>query len=127
MVLPVDLTSRTTSFRTDSLALYNPIAVIGETTAASGDVASVEWTGLKKNTAYAWFVVARSVGGGETPSLPSVFVTGDKATAETQVTPELAPYATPAPTPTPTPTASPMTTPAPEPSPTVVPTPPSSE
>ncbi len=123
MVLPVDLTSRTTSFRTDSLALYNPIAVIGETTAASGQVASVTWTGLKKNTAYAWFVVARSVGGGETPSLPSVFVTGDKATAERQVTPELAPYATPTPTPTP----SPVTTPAPEPSPTVEQTPPSSE
>jgi hypothetical protein len=84
MVLPVDITSRTTSFRTDSLALYNPIAVVGETTAASGGVASVEWSGLKPSTAYAWFVVARSAGGGETPSLPSVFVTtGDRGKAGT--------------------------------------------
>jgi hypothetical protein len=131
MVLPVDLTSRTTSFRTDSIALYNPIAVIGEATAASGEVASVEWTGLQKNTAYAWFVVARSTGGGETPSLPSVFVTGDKATAGERVSPELAPYATPtptpAPTPTPTPTVEPSPTPTVEPSPTPEQTPPASD
>lgn len=103
MVLPVDITSRTTSFRTDSLALYNPIAVVGETTAASGGVASVEWSDLKPATAYAWFVVARSAGGGATPSLPSVFVTNGEQGERGTLTPELEPYATPTPTPTPAP------------------------
>lgn len=127
MVLPVDLTSRTTSFRTDSLALYNPVAVVGESTVASGEVASVEWKGLKAGTAYAWFVVAHSAGGGQTPSLPSVFVTtGAKSGA---VRPDLAPYASPTPRPTPTPapapedTPTPTPTPAPESTPTPAPTP----
>ena len=102
MVLPVDITSRTTSFRTDSLALYNPIAVIGESTAASGEVASVEWAGLKAGNAYAWFVVARSAGGGETPSLPSVFVTTGERGETGTFAPELQPYVTPTPTPSPT-------------------------
>ncbi|TYL53136.1 metallophosphoesterase [Agromyces mariniharenae] len=115
MVLPVDLTSRTTSFRTDSLALYDPIAVIGESTVASGEVASVEWTGLKPGTTYAWFVVARSAGGGETPSQPSVFVTGDARGRPGTVSPELAPYATPTPAPT-APTSSEPTPSAPAPS-----------
>lgn len=106
MVLPVDITSRTTSFRTDSLALYNPIAVIGETTAESGGVASVAWSGLKRATAYAWFVVARSAGGGATPSLPSVFVTTSERGKTGTVAPELAPYVTPTPTPTPSPSPS---------------------
>ncbi|WP_328907410.1 metallophosphoesterase [Streptomyces sp. NBC_00234] len=75
MVLPVDLTTRTTSFKTDSVALYNPVSVIGRTTADSGATASVTWKGLKAGTAHAWFVTARSTGGGATASEPSVFVT----------------------------------------------------
>lgn len=117
MVLPVDLTSRTTSFRTDSLALYNPVAVIGESTTPSGGVASVEWQKLKRGTAYAWLVIAHSEGGGRTASLPSVFATSGAKPGT--VTPELEPYATPTPTPsvpTPTPTPSAPT-----------PTPPASE
>ncbi|MGW4407791.1 metallophosphoesterase [Nonomuraea sp. NPDC004702] len=78
MVLPVDLTTRTTSFRTDSLALYKPTKIIGTSTAASGQVASVTWRHLKDDTAYAWFVTARSAGGGVTASEPSVFVTKDE-------------------------------------------------
>lgn len=117
MVLPVDLTSRTTSFQTDSLALYDPVAVVGESTVGSGEVASVAWTGLKKGTAYAWLVVAESAGGGRTASLPNVFVTsGAKKDA---VTPDLAPYATPtpvAPTPSPTPSATPAPSGTPTPS-----------
>jgi len=116
MVLPVDLTTRTTSFKTDSLALYNPIAVIGEQTVDSGAVASVEWDGLRKGTAYAWFVVARSTGGGETPSLPSVFVT--RGASEGAVTPELEPYVGESPTPTP---SAPAPTPGPSAEPTVSP------
>ncbi|WP_433356394.1 metallophosphoesterase [Microtetraspora malaysiensis] len=75
MVLPVDLTTRTTSFTTDSLAIYKPTRVVGTSTVASGQVASVVWDRLKANTAYAWFVTARSTGGGVTASEPSVFVT----------------------------------------------------
>lgn len=114
MVLPVDLTSRTTVFQTDSLALYNPIAVVGETTVASGEVASVEWSDLQAGTAYAWFVVARSAGGGETPSLPSVFVTSDSRGRAGTLPPELAPFATPTPTPWPTPSTPEPTAPVSE-------------
>ncbi|MER6176082.1 metallophosphoesterase [Streptosporangium sp. NPDC001681] len=78
MVLPVDLTSRTTSFQTDSLALYKPTRVVGRSKVASGQVASVTWDRLKDDTAYAWFVTARSAGGGVTASEPSVFVTKDE-------------------------------------------------
>jgi hypothetical protein len=78
MILPVDLTTRTTSFKTDSLALYKPTQIIGKSTVASGQVALVKWDDLKDSTAYAWFVTARSSGGGVTASEPSVFVTKDK-------------------------------------------------
>ncbi|WP_136706386.1 metallophosphoesterase [Agromyces sp. H66] len=79
LVLPIDLTSRMTSFSTDAVALYVPTAVIGEATVASGEVASVEWTKLKAGTAYAWIVTARSVGGGTSTSEPSVLITRDAA------------------------------------------------
>ncbi|WP_214415735.1 metallophosphoesterase [Sphaerisporangium fuscum] len=78
MVLPVDLTTRTTSFQTDALALYEPTRTIGKSTVESGQVASVTWDRLKDDTAYAWFVTARSGGGGVTASEPSVFVTKDE-------------------------------------------------
>ena len=78
MVLPVDLTTRTTSFTTDSVALYKPTRVIGTSTVASGQVASVVWDRLKGDTAYAWFVTARSAGGGVTASEPSFFITKDE-------------------------------------------------
>lgn len=79
MVLPVDLTSRTTRFTTDSIGLYNPVAVVGETVVASGEVASVTWRGLRPGTAYAWIVTARSAGGGVTSSRPSVFTTAGRS------------------------------------------------
>ncbi len=53
MVLPVELTSRTTSFATESLGLYEPTQVIDEVTVPSGQVASVTWKDLKRDTAYA--------------------------------------------------------------------------
>lgn len=77
MVLPIDLTSRVTSFSTDSVALYVPTEVVGEATVASGEVASVEWTKLAADTAFAWVVTARSTGGGESTSEPAVFITAD--------------------------------------------------
>ncbi|MFJ6567468.1 metallophosphoesterase [Streptomyces sp. NPDC091292] len=77
MVLPVDLKTRKTMFRTDSVALYNPVDVIGRTKVKSGAVASVPWKNLKPGSTHAWFVTARSGGGGVTASEPSVFVTKD--------------------------------------------------
>lgn len=77
MVLPIDLSSRKTTFKTDSLALYDPVSVIGKTKVDSGEIASVTWKGLKPGTTHAWFVTARSTGGGVTASEPSAFVTKD--------------------------------------------------
>ncbi|PZH18101.1 hypothetical protein C1I97_04250 [Streptomyces sp. NTH33] len=77
MVLPIDLKSRKTTFETDSVALYNPVSVIGRTKVKSGAVASVTWKNLKPGSTHAWFVTARSSGGGVTASEPSVFVTKD--------------------------------------------------
>ncbi|MFE7504585.1 metallophosphoesterase [Promicromonospora sp. NPDC057488] len=75
MVLPVDLTSRTTSFSTDSVVLYDPVDEIGRDTVASGEVASVKWSGLKPDRTYAWFVTARTPGGGTTTASPAYFTT----------------------------------------------------
>jgi hypothetical protein len=75
MVLPVELTSRQTSFSTESLGLYEPTQVIDEVTVASGEIASVTWDGLKPDTAYAWIVTSTSTGGGVNTSAPQVFAT----------------------------------------------------
>lgn len=126
MVLPVDITTRTTSFRTDAIALYNPIAVIGEDVAPSGGTASVEWTRLQPEKTYAWFVVATSEAGARSASLPNVFTTAPEAeaTPTPTPTPEQTPESTPTPEPTPEPTPTPQsTTPAPSPTPTLTPTP----
>ncbi|NYH90882.1 metallophosphoesterase [Actinopolymorpha rutila] len=77
MVLPIDLNSRTTTFKSDVVALYTPTELIGQTTAPSGDVATVTWTNLRPAAPYAWIVTARSTSGGITASRPSVFVTAD--------------------------------------------------
>ncbi|MFL4902061.1 metallophosphoesterase [Streptomyces sp. MMS24-I2-30] len=77
MVLPIDLNSRRTTFATDSVALYNPVGTVGRTKIRSGEVASVTWHDLKPGSTHAWFVTARSAGGGVTASEPSVFVTKD--------------------------------------------------
>ncbi|MEI5674228.1 MULTISPECIES: LamG-like jellyroll fold domain-containing protein [unclassified Nocardioides] len=55
LVLPVDLSSRTTSFATDSLVLLTPTdQVIGASTAASGARSSVRWNRLVPGQVYAW-------------------------------------------------------------------------
>jgi hypothetical protein len=76
-VVPIDLTSRTTTLATDSLAVYVPHREIGSSKVASGGTATVEWDRLKRDTAYAWVVTARSADGGVTASAPQVFVTSD--------------------------------------------------
>ena len=75
MVLPVDLTTRTTSFSTDSLAVYAPTRVVGTTAVASGEVASVRWDHLRRDTQYAWIVTATTRGGGVTAADPALFTT----------------------------------------------------
>lgn len=88
MVLPVDLTSRTTSFETDSVALYVPTEEIGTETVASGGTASVEWSDLPRGEARAWVVTATTPGGGVTTAEPAVFRTVGKAVPTVEVTAE---------------------------------------
>lgn len=64
--LPVDLSSRSTSFVTDGLSVVTPgDTVIGEDTARSGWAASVTWSGLVKGQAYAWTATSRNAAGDE--------------------------------------------------------------
>ncbi|GAA1853943.1 hypothetical protein GCM10009751_08350 [Myceligenerans crystallogenes] len=75
MVLPVDLTSRATSFATESLVVYDGREEIGRVVTASGEVARAEWTGLQPGRTYAWFVTAETTGGGRSTASPSWFRT----------------------------------------------------
>ena len=66
LVLPVDLSSRTTSFATDGLTVVTPgDTVIGEATARSGWPASVTWSGLTEGQVYAWTATSRNADGEE--------------------------------------------------------------
>jgi len=65
LVLPVDLSTRTTSFATDGLTVVTPTdTVIGTQTARSGWPATVEWRGLAEGEVYAWTAESRT-GSGE--------------------------------------------------------------
>lgn len=67
LTLPVDLSSRTTSFGTDGLTLVTPgDTVIGEATARSGWPASVTWSGLVEGQVYAWTATSRNADGEDT-------------------------------------------------------------
>lgn len=66
LTLPVDLSSRSTSFVTDGLTVVTPgDTVIGEDTVRSGWAASVTWSGLVKGQAYAWTATSRNANGDE--------------------------------------------------------------
>lgn len=59
MRLPVQLTSRKTSFDTDSmLAMSATDTVIGESTTKSGEAAKTTWRGLEKGNVYGWYAFA---------------------------------------------------------------------
>lgn len=75
LTLPVDLSTRKTSFTTDSLAAYVPSGTIGTAQVTAGQTATTTWTGLKPGTSYAWIVSARSADNGTSVSQPSVFRT----------------------------------------------------
>ncbi|WP_408898130.1 LamG-like jellyroll fold domain-containing protein [Nocardioides sp. R1-1] len=81
LVLPVDLSSRTTTFATDGLTVVTPTdTVIGTDTAASGWPASVEWKGLEEGEVYAWTAESRTTDGDRIGSLRQ-FGTVFRATA----------------------------------------------
>lgn len=62
--VPVDLTSRKTSFATSALSVFSPTdQVIGTATAKSGFPASVTWTGLEAGKTYAWTATTTNADG----------------------------------------------------------------
>jgi chitodextrinase len=75
LTVPVDLTSRKTSFSTDSLAVYVPSGAIGTDQVTANGTATVSWTGLLPGTSYAWIVSARSADDGMAVAQPAVFRT----------------------------------------------------
>ncbi|WP_405428003.1 carbohydrate-binding protein [Micromonospora sp. NBC_00617] len=75
LTLPVDLSTRKTSFGTDSLAAYVPSGTVGTDEVASNDVATATWDKLLPGTPYGWIVSARSADGGEAVAQPAVFAT----------------------------------------------------
>lgn len=75
MVLPVDLTSRVTSFTTSDIAAFVPRDVVGTDTVASGGTATATWDGLSPRTTYGWIATATSPGGGRATAEPGVFRT----------------------------------------------------
>lgn len=66
LTLPVDLSSRSTSFGTDGLTLVTPGSTeIGSATARSGWPATVTWDGLVEGQVYAWTATSRNASGEE--------------------------------------------------------------
>ncbi|KRF11335.1 hypothetical protein ASG90_16370 [Nocardioides sp. Soil797] len=64
LTLPVDLSTRSTTFSTDGLTVVSPTdVVIGEDTAKSGWPATVEWSGLEDGQIYAWTAESRNASG----------------------------------------------------------------
>ncbi|WP_436697984.1 LamG-like jellyroll fold domain-containing protein [Nocardioides sp. BYT-33-1] len=87
LVLPVDLSSRTTTFSTDGLTVVTPSAeVIGVQTARSGWPATVEWKGLTEGEVYAWTAESRTESGDRIGSLPQFGTVFRATSAGTDVT-----------------------------------------
>lgn len=62
--VPVDLTSRKTSFATTAVSVFSPTdTVIGAATAKSGFPASVTWSGLEAGRTYAWTATTTNADG----------------------------------------------------------------
>ncbi|MEU7926556.1 carbohydrate-binding protein [Micromonospora sp. NPDC049107] len=86
LTLPVDLTTRKTSFTTDSLAAYVPAGTIGTDEVTSNDVATTTWDKLLPGTSYGWIVSAKSADGGEAVAQPAVFTTAKRVPTMTVTT-----------------------------------------
>lgn len=97
MTLPVDLSTRSTTFSTDGLTVVTPTdVVIGEDTVKSGWPATVEWSGLEEGQIYAWTAESRNASGeriGAIRQFGTVFratAAGTDTTAPTfEMTPEV--------------------------------------
>ena len=88
MVLPVDLSTRTTTFETDALTVVTPTdTVIGEATARSGWPATVEWSGLTEGEVYAWVADSRTASGKQLGSINQFGTVFLATAAGTDVTP----------------------------------------
>jgi len=88
MVLPIDLSSRKTSFSTDGLVLVTPTdTVIGTDTARSGWPATVEWKGLTGGEIYAWTTTSRTGDGEQVGSVDQFGGVFTATAAGTDVTP----------------------------------------
>jgi hypothetical protein len=88
MVLPVDLSTRTTTFETDALTVVTPTdTVIGEATARSGWPATVEWSGLTEGEVYAWVADSRTTSGQQLGSINQFGTVFLATAAGTDVTP----------------------------------------
>ncbi|MFI6761051.1 carbohydrate-binding protein [Micromonospora sp. NPDC050417] len=79
LTLPVDLSTRKTSFSTDSLAAYVPSGAIGTDDVTANGTAELNWTGLLPGRAYAWIVSAKSADDGVAVAQPAVFSTAKGA------------------------------------------------
>lgn len=91
MVLPVDLSSRVTSFGTDSVAAYVPTETIGTDEVVAGETATATWADLAPGTSYGWVVTARTADGGSAVAEPAVFRTG-QVDASLAAAPVTSPY-----------------------------------
>lgn len=85
--VPVDLTSRKTSFATTGLSVFSPTTtVIGSATVKSGFPASVAWTGLEAGKTYAWTATTTNADGtvvGSVNQFGGVFTATAKGTDTT--------------------------------------------
>lgn len=97
LTLPVDLSTRSTTFSTDGLTVVTPTDfVIGEDTARSGWPATVEWTGLEEGEIYAWTAESRNASGkrlGALRQFGTVFRASADGTDTTAPTFEMTPEA----------------------------------
>ena len=76
-VVPADLATRTTGFRTDSIGLaLRTDTVIGTASVASGGEASVTWSGLVAGARYGWYARATDPFGVSAESTVFSFTTG---------------------------------------------------
>jgi hypothetical protein len=81
LTLPVDLSSRSTTFSTDGLTVVTPTdQAIGVQTAKSGWPATVTWAGLAEGEVYAWTAESRTASGQQIGSIRQ-FGTVFRATA----------------------------------------------
>ena len=92
MVLPVDLTSRVTSFTTSDIAAFVPREVVGTDSVSSGGTATATWDGLSPRTTYGWIATATSPGGGRATAEPGVFRTRAAAASSVTVADQAAAY-----------------------------------